>query len=54
MVDSIATEPSVESTLVMCDFSNVFSEEIISTLLPRKVDFCIDLASGDALIYKGI
>ena len=52
VIDSIATEPLVESVPIVCEFSDVFPEEISSMPLPREVDFCNDLALGATYISK--
>ena len=52
MVDSTTIEPSLESILVVWEFSNVFPEEIPGMPLLREVDFCIDLAVEVSPISK--
>jgi len=52
VVDSIATELSIATIPVVCEYPNVFLEESPSTPQHRKVDFYIDLTLRVALKYK--
>jgi len=38
--------------LIVCEYPDVFPEEIPCIPLPRKVDLCIDLAPGATPISK--
>ena len=52
MGDTLATEPSIENIPIVCDYPDVFPEEISSMPLPREVDFCNDLALRATYISK--
>lgn len=44
--DTIAEPPSIDSILVVCEFSNMFSIDLLGGPPGRNIDFAVDLVSA--------
>ena len=52
MVDSIVVEPSIKNIPTVCEFPDVFPNDIPRMDSLSEVDFCIDFLPGVTLISK--
>jgi len=52
VVDTLATEPSIEDIPILQEYPDVFPKETPSMPPIREASFCINLAPGDVLISK--
>ncbi|KAG8503243.1 hypothetical protein CXB51_001187 [Gossypium anomalum] len=50
VLDTKVSESKIELVLIVCDFSDVFPEELPGLPLIREVEFAIELVPGTALI----
>ncbi len=51
VIDTRETNSSLHDIPIVCDFSNVFSEELLGLLPKREVEFAIEIMWGTTLIF---